>query len=53
MIKAKKDITAAINGRKYAFKKGETVQAPPVVIEAEKLRGIDEKAAKEKEKADD
>lgn len=53
MIKAKKDITAAINGRKYAFKKGETVQAPPAVIELLGDAVEESKAAKEKEKADD
>lgn len=52
MIRATKDIRAVINGRKYAFKKGEEIKAPPAVIE---LFGdaVEDAEPRKKEKAND
>lgn len=48
---AKHDVTALFNGRRYEFKKGQQVDAPPALLEALKKQGA--VTAQRKRKASD
>lgn len=55
MIRAIKDFTAVVNGRKYSFKKGAEVKAPRAAIElfGDAVKESKQTDEKEKEKAND
>ena len=50
---ATRDVTASWDGRRYAFKKGEKVEAPKALVSALKAQGAAKAHATKKETEDD